>query len=136
MIRRPPRSTRTDTLFPYTTLFRSRVGNPELDGPKPRRTHPLAVPIYLVSPLLDRGHVNLHRYHATLHDTSLTAPPQVPSLRFASRVPPGRPLAFGWHNSHPQAPPCVLSAANRLLHPLLARRTFAVETALSSNLAH
>src|SRR3546814_14534327 len=26
MIRRPPRSTRTDTLFPYTTLFRS-LGN-------------------------------------------------------------------------------------------------------------
>src|SRR3546814_12790457 len=26
MIRRPPRSTRTDTLFPYTTLFRSEVG--------------------------------------------------------------------------------------------------------------
>src|SRR3546814_15832113 len=25
MIRRPPRSTRTDTLFPYTTLFRSMV---------------------------------------------------------------------------------------------------------------
>src|SRR3546814_16119854 len=25
MIRRPPRSTRTDTLFPYTTLFRSRT---------------------------------------------------------------------------------------------------------------
>src|SRR3546814_14173730 len=28
MIRRPPRSTRTDTLFPYTTLFRSDVANP------------------------------------------------------------------------------------------------------------
>src|SRR3546814_4421876 len=26
MIRRPPRSNRTDTLFPYTTLFRSRGG--------------------------------------------------------------------------------------------------------------
>src|SRR3546814_7632718 len=26
MIRRPPRSTRTDTLFPYTTLFRSARG--------------------------------------------------------------------------------------------------------------
>src|SRR3546814_19576047 len=25
MIRRPPRSTRTDTLFPYTTLFRSNM---------------------------------------------------------------------------------------------------------------
>src|SRR3546814_2900129 len=42
MIRRPPRSTRTDTLFPYTTLFRSgfagkrallavAVGGPEID---------------------------------------------------------------------------------------------------------
>src|SRR3546814_11128029 len=34
MIRRPPRSTRTDTLFPYTTLFRSdarrRLDNPLL----------------------------------------------------------------------------------------------------------
>src|SRR3546814_206762 len=27
MIRRPPRSTRTDTLFPYTTLFRSDVAD-------------------------------------------------------------------------------------------------------------
>src|SRR3546814_9789849 len=27
MIRRPPRSTRTDTLFPYTTLFRSGYNN-------------------------------------------------------------------------------------------------------------
>src|SRR3546814_8221538 len=28
MIRRPPRSTRTDTLFPYTTLFRSPARSP------------------------------------------------------------------------------------------------------------
>src|SRR3546814_3295459 len=28
MIRRPPRSTRTDTLFPYTTLFRSKSQRP------------------------------------------------------------------------------------------------------------
>src|SRR3546814_9490165 len=40
MIRRPPRSTRTDTLFPYTTLFRSvirvrshRQDRPSLDRP-------------------------------------------------------------------------------------------------------
>src|SRR3546814_7512810 len=31
MIRRPPRSTRTDTLFPYTTLFRSRMGEQQRD---------------------------------------------------------------------------------------------------------
>src|SRR3546814_16743489 len=53
----------------------ARVGNPELDGPKPRRTHPLAVPIYLVSPLLDRGPVNLHRSHAKLHDASFDCSP-------------------------------------------------------------
>src|SRR3546814_1680896 len=31
MIRRPPRSTRTDTLFPYTTLFRSLSGSGRID---------------------------------------------------------------------------------------------------------
>src|SRR3546814_5257538 len=31
MIRRPPRSTRTDTLFPYTTLFRSDQGIKDVD---------------------------------------------------------------------------------------------------------
>src|SRR3546814_17570899 len=36
MIRRPPRSTRTDTLFPYTTLFRSSYGDvPRLGPPLP-----------------------------------------------------------------------------------------------------
>src|SRR3546814_2919296 len=40
MIRRPPRSTRTDTLFPYTTLFRSirRLGWPH----QPSSAHPNA----------------------------------------------------------------------------------------------
>src|SRR3546814_2978052 len=32
MIRRPPRSTRTDTLFPYTTLFRSGVVGDDRHG--------------------------------------------------------------------------------------------------------
>src|SRR3546814_17433385 len=39
MIRRPPRSTRTDTLFPYTTLFRSYSragGGPGRAGPQHR----------------------------------------------------------------------------------------------------
>src|SRR3546814_16561756 len=31
MILRPPRATRTDTLFPYTALFRSRLGVPDLE---------------------------------------------------------------------------------------------------------
>src|SRR3546814_8161751 len=53
MIRRPPRSTRTDTLFPYTTLFRSRSGwcgqarlgaptRPERSGCRRQRDGPCA----------------------------------------------------------------------------------------------
>src|SRR3546814_71285 len=45
MIRRPPRSTRTDTLFPYTTLFRSRAvlrrGRPRRPDLPRRRPHAL-----------------------------------------------------------------------------------------------
>src|SRR3546814_4170593 len=50
MIRRPPRSTRTDTLFPYTTLYRSRdkgrlarVAKRHL-FPRPDLAHPVAKP--------------------------------------------------------------------------------------------
>src|SRR3546814_4509886 len=42
MIRRPPRSTRTDTLFPYTTLFRSADGiGPHLLDPVAHGGQPL-----------------------------------------------------------------------------------------------
>src|SRR3546814_17235881 len=42
MIRRPPRATRTDTLFPYTTLFRSAwaIPTPTRRSPPRRRTWP------------------------------------------------------------------------------------------------
>src|SRR3546814_7791965 len=39
MIRRPPRSTRTDTLFPYTTLFRSVVVRSELGADTEQRRY-------------------------------------------------------------------------------------------------
>src|SRR3546814_5205382 len=39
MIRRPPRSTRTDTLFPYTTLFRSDYPLGQGAGDDPRQGH-------------------------------------------------------------------------------------------------
>src|SRR3546814_3377934 len=41
MIRRPPRSTRTDTLFPYTTLFRSGDRAEQRDG---RKSRPASAP--------------------------------------------------------------------------------------------
>src|SRR3546814_15608721 len=41
MFRRPPRSTRTDTLFPYTTLFRSGWGK------DPNRDHAMTDAVFL-----------------------------------------------------------------------------------------
>src|SRR3546814_8219849 len=41
MLRRPPRSTRTYTLFPYTTLFRSAALAWRHPGPQHHRRHPL-----------------------------------------------------------------------------------------------
>src|SRR3546814_8738525 len=50
MIRRPPRSTRTDTLLPYTTLFRShrgvpRSGHRDHDRLQPRALQPPGGPV-------------------------------------------------------------------------------------------
>src|SRR3546814_11525101 len=44
MIRRPPRSTRTDTLFPYTTLFRSADGDVHPARARPSGRHSLHRP--------------------------------------------------------------------------------------------
>src|SRR3546814_10738116 len=43
MIRRPPRSTRTDTLFPYTTLFRSTAVRLRHPGPGKCRLYILLI---------------------------------------------------------------------------------------------
>src|SRR3546814_6120781 len=55
MIRRPPRSTRTDTLFPYTTLFRSLRTSP-------RRQFSFVARSYFLPPL--------HTLHTTLLATT------------------------------------------------------------------
>src|SRR3546814_8601536 len=52
MIRRPPRSTRTDTLFPYTTLFRSM--KVDQHGADFREFHFEALPVCRLKSLLQR----------------------------------------------------------------------------------
>src|SRR3546814_6022090 len=52
MIRRPPRSTRTDTRFPYTTLFRSAVEGPFAHA---RRRRCAAPPFLADRFLFERG---------------------------------------------------------------------------------
>src|SRR3546814_15620673 len=85
MIRRPPRSTRTDTLFPYTTLFRSLA---EQIPPDARRDAPAGQPVLFQQ--------RLHAAHPLRPETRrdrqhhqrlrLPAPPAAPVLR---RVQPG-----------------------------------------------
>src|SRR3546814_6014773 len=52
MIRRPPRSTRTDTLFPYTTLFRSvgDHGGAQVDRPHHSGAQPVAAGVAAFTP--------------------------------------------------------------------------------------
>src|SRR3546814_12454790 len=53
MIRQPPRPTRTDTLFPYTTLFRSDEGNGPRPDDRPGAPHsPVAPDVLPFEPLV------------------------------------------------------------------------------------
>src|SRR3546814_12626264 len=100
MIRRPPRSTRTDTLFPYTTLFRStrRIARPEEEEEehrllelRPAGSRPSAAPDHFSDP-------------PTRHPHAGPAPPvrflfgwtclNTTSLPQRQRIRPSRTLAF------------------------------------------
>src|SRR3546814_16551158 len=83
MIRRPPRSTRTDTLFPYTTLFRSLR---RLAGPRRRRGAALGAVAGAASDLLRRGPRELARGPRA----RLLRRPLRRSRRRALRGPPAR----------------------------------------------
>src|SRR3546814_10484420 len=76
MIRRPPRSTRTDTLFPYTTLFRSRTV---------RDDHHLAQ----VRLLREADVVRLRWRHPVLHDLMQNA-------RFADTIGADQGIHIVW----------------------------------------
>src|SRR3546814_19503078 len=74
MIRRPPRSTRTDTLFPYTTLFRS----------------PQAAIAFRAHPGTQMHFVNGDRRVRRLPDATLTHPFAVRPDEIVRRRPDGR----------------------------------------------
>src|SRR3546814_11536891 len=62
MKRRPPRSTRTDTLFPYTTLFRSQQTNGKNGRLFRRQTSPCHV-LAIFGPALEKA-LQLFQCHA------------------------------------------------------------------------
>src|SRR3546814_3393630 len=80
MIRRPPRSTRTDTLFPYTTLFRS-CSSFTIFATEPANGSPLAIPFagglllgrFQAEPKIDNsgGHVTFNKYRSEEHTSEL-----------------------------------------------------------------
>src|SRR3546814_3398155 len=60
MIRRPPRSTRTDTLFPYTTLFRSPVDKDVGFATDSRDHKPTVIQSFLHIELESRQHHSMN----------------------------------------------------------------------------
>src|SRR3546814_20289371 len=90
MLRRPPRSTRSDTLFPYTTLFRSRRGDLEDQVAQAARA--------AARPGLAAVHRRMYRRCGTLGGTDIRAgaigvdrvavgPDAAPDLRLAGQRP-------------------------------------------------
>src|SRR3546814_1217351 len=68
MIRRPPRSTRTDTLFPYTTLFRSGLGWQRIRPQEPARGDETAEGSRLGGEGRQAGQCQGRAVHHHLHD--------------------------------------------------------------------
>src|SRR3546814_4351193 len=81
MIRRPPRSTRTDTLFPYTTLFRSTEhrlrGTHRACGTSTRRTRTVPHP--------DRQR-SFHRLADSNHDVETRSEEHTSELQSLMRI--------------------------------------------------
>src|SRR3546814_260899 len=112
IIRRPPRSTRTDTLFPYTTLFRSRRGRPRLD--RQRRD--------------DLGVQRLHRAHLLRDHQSRRFAPAARTAAFSGLGCGGRPPRLplprflgagdhlgGWTGAYPARPDVEACGATPLV---------------------
>src|SRR3546814_13603538 len=95
MIRRPPRSTRTDTLFPYTTLFRSLIfPHPGWSGEAAESRDPHAARRYVNPRRSLRAHCEMRNGVAEVEDFGDFASPvlDIPGdgLSRAPRMPGGR----------------------------------------------
>src|SRR3546814_20271116 len=67
MIRRPPRSTRTDTLFPYTTLFRSHHQPSVAGGDVDRQVPGHGDPVVDLAPRAEQRAARRHLEHPVDH---------------------------------------------------------------------
>src|SRR3546814_6542472 len=96
MIRRPPRSTRTDTLFPYTTLFRSKVTGDFQLYFNPFNIKFLAEGLTVANPDWAEGR---HLFSAKLIDSSIATLPLLwEERRFLWLRLDGANVAFEWND--------------------------------------
>src|SRR3546814_7376194 len=122
MIRRPPRSTRTDTLFPYTTLFRStsaiissdrsRLAPLVLAGIRPLPPHLalMAAPCQLSSKsAAQKGDGRRGHLSARIFRSSTPEPCTMPNV--ALPLLHGGSAAWEVPNSRPAAPPLPCAGA-------------------------
>src|SRR3546814_7391628 len=89
MILRPPRSTRTDTLFPYTTLFRSVVVRPADGIGADAYRHALAFPRSVGLTVSRRGAGARAPFHSPCAPSS---PPRAPTPPAPRRPTSGRQI--------------------------------------------
>src|SRR3546814_2152115 len=105
MIRRPPRSTRTDTLFPYTTLFRSSRTPPPPHTPT--LSHRTTLLIHRQNRKSQR-HRPSRRSRRSTPPTPMPAPPTDEALLtfpiVVARPRPGDPGPPGDGTSRPSTP--------------------------------
>src|SRR3546814_16225306 len=100
MIRRPPRSTRTDTLFPYTTLFRSAVHTEAVFVPGLVTMHVAALQVVVVVCKRERWHQK-HGGDAGFEQLGLSRlfhKYSADYLKIATRA--WRAMALSWLNCH------------------------------------
>src|SRR3546814_13354747 len=84
MIRRPPRSTRTDTRFPYTTLFRSQLAQAQKQwAARPEATRPRVL-FVSVDPERDSPD-RIGEYAHAFHKDTLAATADIPALEAFAR---------------------------------------------------
>src|SRR3546814_5474021 len=92
MIRRPPRSTRTDTLFPYTTLFRSTVADMPSgrDGVSPSSDlfgRPSMNGAGAIGAVRERGASSRYAYRTSQDETPVKDAPPKMLAHFGSPTP-------------------------------------------------
>src|SRR3546814_20668033 len=123
MIRRPPRSTRTDTLCPYTTLFRShraRAVRPDAAAaPSARRRSWVR---FAAAHQRVRGYGQAHRPR---YRRSGSAPyhPAVRVLPAAPPAPHALPETYAFAHTRPAYPSYLKPAQGRIAHNAAGRRT-------------